>query len=160
MNLHAAIFWGWIACGSLSTWWEMRLYLQGRHGMPDVLDRTLLDKPRFVAVAMLSVLFGPLSLGLLLVTLYASTMSRWRSRFAGWRLEHDFRRAERRMQRCKHARTFLTDCGTGLNTPKCLDCWALCHGKTCGGADFWMPNSASPRQARRLTEELQRERQS
>ena len=160
LNLPALIFEGWIACGSLGLWWEMRAYLQGKHAMPEVIERMMLDRPRFIATAALAVLFGPLSLALLAGMVAYGKLSFWlpiaQNRFAGWRLERGFRRAERRMQRCKHERTMMTDCGSGLCTPKCLDCWALCFGKTCGGDDFWTPNSASPRQARRMTETIQR----
>lgn len=158
VNVHAAIFWTWIAFGCLGLWWEMHLFLQGKHGAPELIERALADTPSFIALAIVVVLLGPVGVALIVVTFAAGWLPTARSRFDSWRLELGFRRAQRRMLRCKHARTMMTDSGMGLHTPKCLDCWALHMDAVfeSDGDGFWTPNSASPREARRMTEKLQR----
>jgi hypothetical protein len=71
------------------------------------------------------------------------------------KFERDFKLAETRMKGCAHAHTTLTDTGMGLNTPKCLDCWALRFDNDDG---HWFANCASPKNAHRLTRELQESR--
>jgi len=74
-------------------------------------------------------------------------------RYMTWRFNRDFRLTNERMIGCKHNRTILTDCGMGLVTYKCLDCWAL-HIPMMNGFE-WSANSASPKEAEKLTRELQ-----
>ena len=78
--------------------------------------------------------------------------------YMAWRFNRDFQLALERMSNCEHNRTMLTDVGTGLNTPKCLDCWALSFPPIDGykGPRLWSANSATPKEAEKLTRELQK----
>lgn len=79
------------------------------------------------------------------------------NRYMTWRYNRAFDAAQERMRDCAHERRILTDCGMGLNTEKCLDCWALyfTNGPASGQ---WCANQASPREAQKLTRELQSNR--
>ena len=175
MKLGAFLFWAWLAAGAFGLWWEMHFFLKGKHAHPDLLVRTLKNPTRLIGAVVGCLLLGPFGPLLLAATYWGPGLvlraklatvhlllffAQRRARYYRWRLEQEFQRSIGRMKGCAHARTMLTDCGMGPTTPKCLDCWALYLGHACSGGLYggWCANSASPREARRMTEQLAQER--